>query len=86
MYDPTALDDEEYDQMDIGARREAEKVMGRRDREEALTSGRLRRGLLYGTIQFVHFFQNGRQAQHIKPVLLSRPDNFLCGRKPKENR
>ena len=48
MYDPTALDDEDYDEMDIGARREAEKIMGKRDREEAATSGRLRRGLLYG--------------------------------------
>ena len=56
VYDPTTLDDEEYDQMNIGARQEAEKVMGRRDREEALTSGRLRRGLLYGTIQFVNLF------------------------------
>ena len=56
MCDLTALDDEEYDQMDIGARQEAEKVMGRRDRQEALTSGRLRRGLRYGTIQFVHLF------------------------------
>ena len=56
MCDLTALDDEEYDQMDIGARQEAEKVTGRRDRQEALTSGRLRRGLRYGTIQFVHLF------------------------------
>lgn len=48
VYDPTALDNEEYDAMDIGARREAEKIMGKRDREEAATSGRLRRGLLYG--------------------------------------
>lgn len=48
MYDPTALDEEEYDEMDIGARREAERVMGKRDREEAATSGRLRRSLLYG--------------------------------------
>jgi hypothetical protein len=48
VYDPTALDEEDYDELDIGARREAEKVMGKRDREEAATSGRLRRGLLYG--------------------------------------
>ncbi|CAB3988376.1 DNA replication licensing factor MCM2, partial [Paramuricea clavata] len=47
VYDPTALDEEDYDELDIGARREAEKVMGKRDREEAATSGRLRRGLLY---------------------------------------
>lgn len=51
MYDPTALDDEEYDEMGIGARREAERIMGKRDREEAAISGRLRRGLLYGTKQ-----------------------------------
>ena len=48
VYDPAALDEEDYDDMDIAARREAEKVMGKRDREEAATSGRLRRGLLYG--------------------------------------
>ena len=56
MYDPTALDDDDYDEMDIGARREAEKVMGKRDREEAATTGRLRRGLLYGMgTRFSHF-------------------------------
>lgn len=48
VYDETAVDDEDYDEMDIGARREAEKVMGKRDREEAALTGRLRRDLLYG--------------------------------------
>lgn len=50
VYDPAAVDEEEYDEMDIGARREAERAMGKRDREEAATSGRLRRGLLYGRV------------------------------------
>lgn len=57
MYDPTALDDDDYDDMDIGARRDAEKIMGKRDREEAATSGRLRRGLLYGIEHVLHIIQ-----------------------------
>ena len=34
--------------MEIGARREAERAMGKRDREEAAISGRMSRSLLYG--------------------------------------
>jgi hypothetical protein len=48
VYDPTALDEDEYDELDIADRREAEKVMRKREREEAGLTGRLRRGLLYG--------------------------------------
>ena len=85
VYDPTALDDEEYDQMNIGARQEAEKVMGRRDREEALTSGRLRRGLLYGTLQFAHliFLQNGRQP--LSQSCLADLTIFPVGENPKKS-
>ena len=48
IYDAAALDDEEFDEMDREARREAERLMRKRDREEAATRGRLHRGLLYG--------------------------------------
>ena len=49
MYDAAALDDEEdYDEMDPEARREAERLMRKRDREDAAARGRLHRGLLYG--------------------------------------
>lgn len=48
VYDPAVVDDDEYDEMEIGARREAERAMGKRDREEAAISGRMSRSLLYG--------------------------------------
>ena len=48
VYDAAVLDDEEFDEMDPEARREAERLMRKRDREEAATRGRLHRGLLYG--------------------------------------
>ena len=38
--------------MDPEARREAERLMRKRDREEAATRGRLHRGLLYGMGMF----------------------------------
>lgn len=50
VYDAAVVDNDEYDELDIGARREAERAMGKRDREEAAISGRMTRGLLYGMI------------------------------------
>ncbi|XP_074609915.1 DNA replication licensing factor mcm2-like [Acropora palmata] len=47
VYDPTALDDEDYDELDPEARQEAERQMRKRDREDAAARGRLHRGLLY---------------------------------------
>lgn len=60
MYDPAALDDEDFDEMAPEARQEAERLMRKRDREEAAARGRLHRGLLYGKEQdkIVFFFRN----------------------------
>ena len=48
VYDPAAVDDEDFDEMTPEARQEAERLMRKRDREEAAARGRLHRGLLYG--------------------------------------
>lgn len=47
-YDPAALDDEDYDELAPEQRVAAERAMRKRDRDEAATTGRLRRGILYG--------------------------------------
>ena len=59
VYDAAGLDDEEFDEMDPEARREAERLMRKRDREEAATRGRLHRGLLYGTCMRFFFCSKG---------------------------
>ena len=46
-YEDEDLDHEEYDAMSPGARAEAERQLRKRDRQEALASGRMRPGLLY---------------------------------------
>lgn len=59
MYDPAALDDDDFDEMAPEARQEAERLMRKRDREEAAARGRLHRGLLYGKEQDkIVFFRN----------------------------
>ena len=49
-YDPANLDDSEVDDLSVGDRLEAEAEMRRRDREEGRSTGRLRKGLLYGKL------------------------------------
>lgn len=66
MYDPAALDDEDFDEMAPEARQEAERLMRKRDREEAAARGRLHRGLLYGKDKIIcfvllFFFYNERE-------------------------
>lgn len=56
MYDPAALDDDDFDEMAPEARQEAERLMRKRDREEAAARGRLHRGLLYGKKARQDFF------------------------------
>jgi len=46
-YDPEMLDDDEYEALTEGERRDAEALMRRRDQEEGRAEGRLRQGLLY---------------------------------------
>ena len=62
MYDPAALDDEDFDEMAPEARQEAERLMRKRDREEAAARGRLHRGLLYGKnwIRLLFFTMRGK--------------------------
>lgn len=46
-YDGQGLDQEDYDAMSPGARADAERELRKRDRQDALASGRMRPGLLY---------------------------------------
>ena len=46
-------DDEDLEELSPGARAEAERVMRKRDRDEGVTAGRMRRGLLYGMYLFI---------------------------------
>lgn len=46
-YEGANLDAEEYESMSPGARAEVERQLRKRDRQEALASGRTRPGLLY---------------------------------------
>lgn len=49
VYAKDGLDDDaDFSDLSEGARQEAEKEMKKRDREEGLASGRMRRGLMYG--------------------------------------
>lgn len=48
VYDQDNLDDSEYSMMSEGDRAAAEGAMRKRDRDEGLITGRMRRGLLYG--------------------------------------
>ena len=47
-YDPAAIDEGDYDELSIEGRQAAERVMRKRDRQEALATGRMRPELLYG--------------------------------------
>ena len=47
-YDAEGVDDEHYDTITAEQRARAEKEISRREKQEALASGRLRPGLLYG--------------------------------------
>ena len=49
-YDPDVVDDADYDELSADARAAAERAMRKRDRQEALTQGRMRPGLLYGLL------------------------------------
>ena len=46
-----ADDDESIADLSPGARLEAERAMRKRDREEGVITGRMRRGLLYGRLK-----------------------------------
>lgn len=47
VYDENVVDDEDYEAMPADARAAAEREMRKRDRQEALSQGRMRPGLLY---------------------------------------
>ncbi|XP_047122833.1 DNA replication licensing factor mcm2 [Hydra vulgaris] len=46
-YEQSVLDDQEQSDLDVETRLEAERLMEKRDRDLGLTTGRMRRGLLY---------------------------------------
>ena len=52
VYDANNLDDEEYEALSPSARAEVDRLLRKRDREEALGKGRIRPGLLYGKRTF----------------------------------
>ena len=47
IYEDENLDERDFDSMSPGARAAAERALRKRDRQEALASGRMRPGLLY---------------------------------------
>lgn len=52
QYDPDVLDDSEYSVLSEDGRRAAEDAMRQRDRDEGRTTGRMRRGLIYGKLSW----------------------------------
>lgn len=50
-YGSEGVDDEEYEAITAEQRARAEKEISRREKQEALASGRLRPGLLYGRLR-----------------------------------
>ena len=47
-YDSEGLDDEDASELSVSERLAAEREMRKRDRDEALATGRMRPGILYG--------------------------------------
>lgn len=54
VYEDVGLDTSEYSDMSATQRREAEREIREREREEGVRDGRMRRGLLYGMDSY-HF-------------------------------
>lgn len=51
-YDQEGLDEDDYSELSENQRQAAEREMRQRDREEGILTGRMRRGLMYGKLQF----------------------------------
>lgn len=54
-YDQEGLDEDDYSELSENQRQAAEREMRQRDREEGVLTGRMRRGLMYGRLQFFFF-------------------------------
>lgn len=52
VYDKDGLDEGDFSDISESARQDAEKEMRKRDREEALATGRMRRGFIYGEVKY----------------------------------
>ena len=50
VYERDQADEEDYSDLSMNERLAAERDMRKRDREEAMASGRMRRGILYGKL------------------------------------
>ena len=48
QYEREVVDEEDFSDLSMNERLAAERDMRKRDREEAMASGRMRRGILYG--------------------------------------
>lgn len=55
-YDQEGLDEDDYSELSENQRQAAEREMRQRDREEGVLTGRMRRGLMYGRLQFSFSF------------------------------
>ena len=69
-------DEEDLEELSPGARAEAERVMRKRDRDEGVTAGRMRRGLLYG----MHLLLLPFNYLHIPQSSQSAPQACTCKR------
>jgi hypothetical protein len=48
VYEEEGLDTSDYSELSEGQRMDAEREMARRDKEEGIRRGRMRKGLMYG--------------------------------------
>ena len=67
VYDQEGMDDgEDFSELSEGQRQAAEREIRKREREEGIMTGRMRRGLIYGKIKFL---KGAHKPQHRIPCL-----------------
>lgn len=74
-YDQEGLDEDDYSELSENQRQAAEREMRQRDREEGVLTGRMRRGLMYGRLQFSFFFNQFSNILYTLNVLILGCDN-----------
>lgn len=76
-YDQEGLDEDDYSELSENQRQAAEREMRQRDREEGVLTGRMRRGLMYGRLQFSFsfFFHQFSNILYTLNVLILGCDN-----------
>lgn len=69
VYDENVVDDEDYEAMTAETRAAAEREMRKRDRQEALSQGRMRPDLLYGKhSNYNYYYQMHLRAIYYKTL------------------